>query len=77
MDEKEKIACLEREIELLKEIVRLREEANKLAQPVYIPQPYLVNPWPVYPQVWYGVSPFFGTSPSSYGTGTGGNGYWS
>ena len=41
MDEKGRISLLEREIELLKQVIELREQARK-----YVPAPY----YPVYPQ---------------------------
>lgn len=45
----EKIKTLEREVELLKQIIELTEQINKLkaAPPVYVPYP---NPWqPIVP----------------------------
>ena len=71
MEDLEKIKFLEKEIELLKEIIRLKDE-NKLASPpVIIPQPYpvyppiqptpinpLVQPWPNYPPSYTGDWPF-------------------
>ena len=49
---------LEKEIKLLKEkvamlekIKELEEQINQLRQPVYIPYPYYVNPYPYQPWV--------------------------
>jgi hypothetical protein len=58
MEDLEKIKFLEKEIELLKEIIRLKDE-NKLASPpVIIPQPYPVYPPILYPPSYTGDWPF-------------------
>jgi hypothetical protein len=70
----EKIKSLEREIELLKEIIRLKDLQPITYIPYYpqpvIPQPVSpwAQPWPNYPQPYIGDWPLYPTITCSPGT---------
>ena len=63
MDENEKIKMLEREVELLKEIIKLKDSQKVIyipycPQPAYPVRPIYPLPWPNYPQPYIGDMPW-------------------